>query len=126
MLGLSCDAAHPELVAAFKKPRGGAVLSAAQRAFNKVQAWYRVTVEHSIGYIKRFRIMSTTHRGRVTASTGYLMRAVHIVMCMSTIKMNRVPHRVHPVVPGVPNFVYPVRFLLRFRLRCLLRLSPRS
>ena len=51
------------IVAPKKKPRNGC-LTGRDQAFNELHAFYRVTVEHSIGFLKRFRI-SHNYRGNI-------------------------------------------------------------
>ena len=56
-LGFVKDYVCAKVFIAFKKPRGQE-LSPEQRAVNKEQAKQRVCVEHSIGGLKRYRILS--------------------------------------------------------------------
>jgi hypothetical protein len=44
-----------------KKPRD-AELNDRQQAYNLIHRWYRASVEHSIGYLKRYKILSSTYR----------------------------------------------------------------
>ncbi len=47
------------VVHALKRPRGGE-LSDDQHLYNRTVQWWRATVEHAIGYIKRFKIIGCT------------------------------------------------------------------
>lgn len=47
------------------KNRAGRELTESERAFNTVQRFYRSRVEHAIGFLKRFSILSHRYRGRV-------------------------------------------------------------
>lgn len=56
-LGFAKDYVCRQVFLPFKKPKGQA-LTAEQLAINKVQASERITVEHAIGGLKRYRILS--------------------------------------------------------------------
>jgi hypothetical protein len=45
--------------------------------------WYRATVEHTIGFLKRFKILSTVYRGRVTDDASELSHAIKVIIHMS-------------------------------------------
>jgi len=54
---------HQNTLLPFKKPKGGR-LTKEQKRFNKALAQERITNEHAIGYLKRFRILSERYRNR--------------------------------------------------------------
>jgi len=83
----------PHLIAPFKKKRGR--ISHEKRAFNKVHRWYRSTVEHSIGFIKRFRILNGMYRGRLSQSQIHLERALKIIIHLCSYDNQQNPHRTH-------------------------------
>jgi hypothetical protein len=69
--------------------------------FNRVHSWYRATVEHVFGYVKRYRIINSTYRGRLLRCPQYIKRAVRIIMSLSNIHLRSHPHRRHiPLVAG--------------------------
>ena len=39
------------------KTAAGHELNERQKAYNKILSWYRVTIEHLIGYVKRFVLL---------------------------------------------------------------------
>lgn len=49
------------VVHALKKPKGGE-LTEDQHLYNRTIQWWRATVEHVIGFIKRFKIVGSTSR----------------------------------------------------------------
>ena len=56
-----------------------------QALYNRVHSWYRATIEHAFGYVKRYRIINSTYRGRLHQHPEYLKRAVRIIMHLSNI-----------------------------------------
>jgi len=48
-----------------------------------------------VGYVKRFRILSSTYRGRLTTHSLYLQRAAKIIICMSALYLQNNPLRTH-------------------------------
>jgi len=105
-----CDSGHAELIAPYKKPNGK-TLQRVNKCFNKIHAWYRTTVEHCIGYLKRYRILSSVYRGRFVSHRRYLQRAAKIIICLSVMHCERVPLRTHRILRRGFGFVWPVRFL---------------
>jgi hypothetical protein len=95
-------------------------VTARQKAFNIAHAWYRTTVEHSIGnfrfpiiigirrsirvvligYLKRFRIIASTYRGRLDTHSQYLERCMKIITCISVLHCRRKPLRKHAPLFG--------------------------
>jgi hypothetical protein len=67
-LGFDKDYVCPNFFLPHKKPKGGE-LTSQQKAANKEQASDRVKVEHSIGGMKRYRILSD--RLRIHNVSGY-------------------------------------------------------
>lgn len=82
------------IVAPFKKYRQR--IDPMKKAFNRVHRWYRATVEHCIGYIKRFRILGSIYRGRITHSQIHLERALNIILHICSYDNQQTPHRTHP------------------------------
>ncbi len=67
-------------------------LSEPQVLYNRCHAWYRSTVEHTFGYLKRFRIIA---------------RAVRVIVHISNMYLKANPHRRHsPVIPGGDDLVH--------------------
>jgi hypothetical protein len=66
-----------------------------QSLFNRIHAWYRTTIEHAFGFVKRFRIINSTYRGRIKQHPDYVTRAVKIIMSVSNIHLRAHPHRQH-------------------------------
>ena len=64
----------------YKKPPGGDI-TAGQKDFNTIHSWCRVTVEHVFGQMKKFNILGTTYRGRVSFLC-YAVLLVCYVVCM--------------------------------------------
>ena len=54
---------HPNALGPYKAGRGRA-LSAVQKRFNRFLARLRIGVEHTIGAVKRFRILTERYRNR--------------------------------------------------------------
>jgi hypothetical protein len=72
-----------------------------QALYNRVHSWYRATIEHAFGYVKRYRIINSTYRGRLHQHPEYLKRAVRIIMHLSNIHLREHPHRRHiPLIAG--------------------------
>lgn len=55
------DKQHPNIDHPYKKPRGGA-LTAEEKEYNRGLSGFRVRVEHKIGQVKRFRVVSDPFR----------------------------------------------------------------
>jgi hypothetical protein len=81
------------LIAPYKKRNHR--LAPLKTAFNKVHRWYRSTVEHSIGFIKRFYILSGMFRGHLTQSQVHLQRALTIIIHLCSYDNQQKPHRSH-------------------------------
>jgi DDE superfamily endonuclease len=48
--------------APYKKPKGGALTAAEQKAYNRALSQVRVRIEHCIGWIKNWAIIATRFR----------------------------------------------------------------
>lgn len=83
----------PHLIVPFKKYK--ARLSPEKKAFNKIHRWYRATVEHSIGFIKRFRILGAMYRGRLCHSQIHLEHALKIIIHVCSFDNQQQPYRTH-------------------------------
>jgi hypothetical protein len=70
-------------------------LNSAQRLYNRVQQWYRASIEHAFGYLKRYHIINSTYRGRLVLHSDFIHRAVRIIIHISTMYMRTHPHRQH-------------------------------
>jgi hypothetical protein len=85
----------PSVIVPFKKRRGEIRLTADRRAFNIVHRWYRATVEHTIGYIKRFRILNGLYRGQLKHSLNEIRHALNIIIHISALYLVAHPLRTH-------------------------------
>lgn len=54
---------HQQTFTPFKKPKGGSLIKEAKSA-NRYLAKFRISVEHKIGLIKLFKIVSERYRNR--------------------------------------------------------------
>jgi hypothetical protein len=81
------------VIVPFKKRHGEVRIRGDKRAFNIVHRWYRATVEHSIGYLKRFRILNSVYRGQLKRSVKEIYLALNIIIHISAIHLVRHPHR---------------------------------
>jgi hypothetical protein len=89
-----------------RKRRHTIPLSAAQVVYNRIHSWYRSTIEHTFGYVKRFRILNSTYRGRVLQKPEYIARAVRIIMHVSNVYLKAHPHRLHsPIIADRVNII---------------------
>ena len=79
----------------FKRPRGGN-LTQEQLDFNYVHSYHRITVEHSFGYLKRFKISSSVYRGRLGDSMGEecLLYKIVVLCNLSYLYTSRNPLRI--------------------------------
>jgi hypothetical protein len=50
-----------KLIGPIKKGKGGE-LTKKQESYNLIHRWYRSTIEHAIGYLKRYKILAGTYR----------------------------------------------------------------
>jgi len=110
---------RPHMIPAIKR-QAGQVLRAEEKAFNDVHGFYRATVEHVFGFLKRFQIFGGRFRGVVRApksvvdnmkSTGrddafkdyvpFLTNAVKVIIHISNIHLKLSPKRtVMPIPPA--------------------------
>jgi hypothetical protein len=68
------------LVTPHKKPVRS-VLTRRQLAYNTVHRWYRSRIEHAIGFLKRFAILSNQYRGRITTPTvSFIAKALKVII----------------------------------------------
>jgi hypothetical protein len=88
----------PTLIVPFKKQRNESRIVGVRRAFNLVHRWYRATVEHSIGFVKRFRILSGVYRGRLPECLNHIENALTIIIHISAYHISLHPRRTHPVL----------------------------
>ena len=69
--------------------------------------WYRATVEHTYGYLKRFRILGERYRGKLNCKedTGvaHLHNALAVIANLCAYHNRCEPHRGHPVVPQLES-----------------------
>jgi hypothetical protein len=57
--------------------------------------WYRATVEHTIGYIKRYKILGSIYRGRVVGDVSELSNAVKIIIHLAAYHVKDHQRRTH-------------------------------
>jgi hypothetical protein len=82
-----------QVIAPIKKPPGGQ-RTRVQSAYNYVQAFYRVKVEHAFGYLKRFNILSDRYRGRLDAARIRKVRDImKVLIHLTQFKKNQEPYR---------------------------------
>lgn len=79
---------------ALKRPAGG-FLRRDELLYTTTLQWFRSTVEHTFGYLKRFRIIAGTYRGP-TDEDGlrYLNRVWAVIVHASAIHLRSSPKRV--------------------------------
>ncbi len=77
------------------KRKPGRVLTENQQAFNTLHSWYRSTVEHTIGYIKRFNIIGGLYRGKVWRDCSFLYHACVVIMNCVSLHVSENPLRIH-------------------------------
>jgi len=95
------------VIAPFRKLPGSHALGKVQHAFNKLHSWYRSTVEHSIGFAKRFRIIGGTYRGKLSTRSGMslLRNTVVVIFNIDALCISYSPLRVNlPNQIGIPRF----------------------
>lgn len=72
-----------------KRTRAVRVLSQEQMLYIRVHSFYRVRVEHSIGTIQRFRVLSSVYRGNIMRSNPNVPteseKAIRIIIHMNFI-----------------------------------------
>ena len=81
------------IITPFKKPINSDY-STEQRKFNEIHAFYRSRVEHSIGYLKRFSILSQRYRGRILNQRYPLIsKFVKVLIHLNYIQTRKYPIR---------------------------------
>ena len=69
----------------------------------QVHRWYRATVEHAYGYVKRFRILGERYRGKLNSKqrTGFnhLHNALLVIANLCAYHNRCEPHRLHAPIP---------------------------
>jgi len=83
------------VIVPYKKRHREVRIEGDKRAFNIVHRWYRATVEHSIGYLKRFRILDGMYRGKLKNGIKEIQLALNIIIHISAIHLIGHPHRTH-------------------------------
>jgi len=96
-----------QLVAPIKKPRKGQ-LTQDETDYNAEHGWYRASIEHCFGYMKRFKILSGIFRGNVSDSETLLADAVKIITHVDAAFISLFPHRHFSTEANIP-FPRPVR-----------------
>jgi hypothetical protein len=82
-------------------------LSEPQTVYNRCHSWYRSTVEHTFGYVKRFRIINSMYRGKVLQSPQFIARAVRIILHITNMHLKANPHRRHsPIIDVGDDLVH--------------------
>jgi hypothetical protein len=68
------------IISPHKKPARG-VLSRRQQAFNTIHRWYRSRIEHAIGFVKRFSILSNRYCGRISnLDHSFIAKALKVIV----------------------------------------------
>jgi hypothetical protein len=60
-------------------------------------SWFRATVEHFFGHLKRFQAVGGRHRGRMYMDKGRLYQITHICVCILGLRIDAHPLRTHKV-----------------------------
>ena len=89
-------------VCAYKK-QPGKQLTKQQSAFNVMHSWYRCTVEHTIAYVKRFKILGGIFRGKVWENSQFIQNVATIIFNCATFHVNHTPMRVHRNLQHQPD-----------------------
>jgi len=82
------------MIVSYKKPRGGE-LTREQRDFNRMHSWYRATVEHTNAWVKHWRILGGTYRGRLPRSLPFLNNVITVIINIAAFSISRSPIRTH-------------------------------
>lgn len=82
------------IIAPFKKPIRGR-FTPEQRDFNRIHRWYRASVEHLFGYLKKFAIIRDRYRGKVNMESGLikLRQIVNVIMHTANVHFKHTPLR---------------------------------
>ena len=76
------------------KSRRGRELTEEQKNFNLFHAFYRSRVEHSIGYLKRFAVLSQRYRGRVKGvAVPLIAKFIKVLIHLNYIQTYKYPLR---------------------------------
>lgn len=76
-----------------KKPRNGNY-TRRTFAFNQLHSLYRVKVEHSIGFIKRFKILSAVYRGSIYCNEiPEITKALKVLIHLNYLHLSMFPIR---------------------------------
>ena len=90
------------LIAPIKNQKGCTVTED-QSAFNDIIAWYRASIEHAFGFLKRYIILSSIYRGRIcnknNNSALALSQIIKILIHSDAVYIRNHPHRTHlPII----------------------------
>jgi hypothetical protein len=101
---------HPGYLRTPFKKRPNLQLPIEAVAFNLWHRWYRATVEQTIGYIKRFKILSSQYRGHIFSSNttkgiDVISAAVKVIIHVSAMYTRAHPRRVPLPIDGAPGVV---------------------
>jgi hypothetical protein len=83
-----------DVITPHKRPPKGE-LTEEQHLFNRCVGWWRSTVEHVIGYVKRFQMIGGTYRGNLKTTRGrvVLFSAFKIAVHCSAMHIRAQPKR---------------------------------
>lgn len=109
-----CARRHSPRLVTPKKRTAAEALSPIEEKYNDYHGFHRATVEHCIGYVKRFRVLGGTYRGQISADglnvdelcttgndaafrdgahCGDLQNALKIIIHVSNIHLKKAPRR---------------------------------
>jgi hypothetical protein len=94
------DEWNSTLIAPIKNKKG-CIITADQSAFNDIIGWYRASIEHSFGFLKRYRILNSVYRGRIHKNNSALTLShiIKILIHSDAVYIRYHPHRTHhPIV----------------------------
>jgi len=89
-------------------------------------ALIRISYPH-LGYLKRFRILSSVYRGRLQTHSHFLRRAAKIIICLSVLRSQFKPMRTHAKLQDTVGPLHKVGNLrIKSMLFVLMRLHALS
>ncbi len=83
-----------QLIVPFKEQEGEE-LPNDRKCFNLIHRWYRATIEHTFSYVKRFRILNSVYRGRITSNCKELEDVLSIIINSNYLHTKNHPRRNH-------------------------------
>ena len=82
-----------QLITPYKRARNRGLTNIQLRS-NELHSFYRVTVEHAIGYLKRFNILSNRYRGKIfTRDVPEIEKVLKIIINLNYLYTSKYPLR---------------------------------